>query len=70
MLCLQWRSSDTPVILGYRMGRKGENVRVIALAELTPELADMQTVIIIGSSKTKTLEICDRIRVYTPRKYD
>ncbi len=69
-ILLKWRSPDTPVILGHKMGRKGENVRVITLAELTPELADMQTVIIIGSSKTKTLEIGDRIRVYTPRKYD
>ncbi|WP_103667705.1 precorrin-3B C(17)-methyltransferase [Pseudanabaena sp. BC1403] len=69
-ILLQWRSPDTPVILGHRMGRKGENVQVITLAELTPELADMQTVIIIGSSKTKTLAWGDRIRVYTPRKYD
>ncbi len=69
-LLLQWRSPDTPVILGHKMGRKGENVRVIALSELAPELADMQTVIIIGSSKTKVLQWGDRVRVYTPRKYD
>lgn len=67
---LKWRSPETPVILGHGMGRKGENVQVITLAELEPELADMQTVIIIGSSKTKTLKICDRVRVYTPRKYE
>ena len=66
---LKWRSPNTPVILGHKMGRKGENVRVITLAELVPELADMQTVIIVGSSKTKTVEIGDRIRVYTPRTY-
>jgi precorrin-3B methylase len=45
-------------------------VKVITLAELEPELADMQTVIIVGSSKTKILEIGDRLRVYTPRTYD
>ena len=67
---LKWRSPNTPVVLGHRMGRKGENVKVITLAELAPELADMQTVIIVGSSKTKVLEIGDRLRVYTPRKYD
>lgn len=66
---LKWRSPDTPVILGHKMGRKGENVRVIKLAELEPELADMQTVIIVGSSKTKILELGDRLRVYTPRTY-
>jgi cobalt-precorrin 5A hydrolase / precorrin-3B C17-methyltransferase len=67
---LQWRSPDTPVILGHKMGRKGEHVRVITLAELAPDLADMQTVIIIGSSKTKLLEIGDRQHIYTPRKYN
>ncbi|TYQ27838.1 precorrin-3B C(17)-methyltransferase [Pseudanabaena sp. UWO311] len=69
-ILLKWRSPDTPVILGRKMGRKGENVRVITLAQLVPDLADMQTVIIVGSSKTKTLAWGDRIRVYTPRKYD
>jgi cobalt-precorrin 5A hydrolase/precorrin-3B C17-methyltransferase len=67
---LKWRSPNTPVILGHKMGRKGENVKVITLAELEPELADMQTVIIVGSSKTKILEIGDHLRVYTPRTYD
>jgi len=67
---LKWRSPNTPVILGHKMGRKGENVRVITLAALEPELADMQTVIIVGSSKTKVLELGDRIRVYTPRTYE
>jgi cobalt-precorrin 5A hydrolase/precorrin-3B C17-methyltransferase len=66
---LKWRSPNTPVILGHKMGRKGENVKVITLAELEPELADMQTVIIVGSSKTKILELGDRLRVYTPRTY-
>jgi cobalt-precorrin 5A hydrolase / precorrin-3B C17-methyltransferase len=69
-ILLKWRSPDTPVILGHKMGRKGENVRVITLAELVPDLADMQTVIIVGSSKTKTLAWGDRLRVYTPRTYN
>ena len=68
-LLLRSRSSDTPVVLGHKMGRKGENVRVISLAELAPELADMQTVIIIGSSKTKIVKLGDRLKVYTPRTY-
>ncbi len=69
-LLLQWRSPDTPVILGHRMGRKGESIKVIRLAELEPELADMQTVIIIGSSKTRIINSGDRQWVYTPRKYN
>ncbi len=68
-LLLQWRSPDTPVVLGHRMGRKGESIKVIKLSELEPELADMQTVIIVGSSKTRLINSGDRQWVYTPRKY-
>lgn len=68
-LLLQWRSPDTPVVLGHRMGRKGESIKVIRLSELEPELADMQTVIIVGSSKTRLINSGDRQWVYTPRKY-
>ena len=68
-LLLQWRSPDTPVVLGHRIGRRGENVRVIKLSELEPDLADMQTIIIIGSSKTRIINRGDRQWVYTPRKY-
>ncbi|MDX2256636.1 MAG: precorrin-3B C(17)-methyltransferase [Pseudanabaenaceae cyanobacterium bins.39] len=66
---LQWRSPETPVVLGHRLGRRGEHVRVITLGELMPEHADMQTVIIVGSSQTKTVTLGDRVRVYTPRTY-
>ena len=68
-LLLQWRSPDTPVVLGHKMGRQGENVKVIRLSELEPELADMQTVIIVGSSKTRIINSGDRQWVYTSRSY-
>jgi cobalt-precorrin 5A hydrolase/precorrin-3B C17-methyltransferase len=66
---LQWRSPETPVVLGHRLGRRGEQVRVISLGDLTAEHADMQTVVIVGSSQTKTISLGDRLRVYTPRQY-
>ena len=68
-LLLKWRSSTTPVILGHNLGRSGQEVQVISLSELAPELADMRTVILIGSSKTKTIQWGDRVKVYTPRTY-
>ncbi len=64
------RSPNTPVVLGHKMGCKDENVKLITLAGLASELADMQTVIIVGSSNTKILELDDRLQVYTPRKHD
>lgn len=69
-ILLQWRSPETPVILGRNLGRSGQEVKVISLAELSSALADMRTVILVGSSKTRTFKWGDRIKVYTPRNYN
>ncbi|AFY72676.1 precorrin-3B C17-methyltransferase [Synechococcus sp. PCC 7502] len=68
-ILLQWRSPNTPVILGRNLGRAGQEIQVITLAELAPELADMRTVILVGSSKTRIVKWGDRVKVYTPRTY-
>ena len=66
----QYRSPDTPIVLGRDIGRPGETLRVITLAELTPEQVDMRTVIIVGSSLTRSFDRMDGGRwVYTPRWY-
>ncbi|MEM7215755.1 MAG: precorrin-3B C(17)-methyltransferase [Pseudomonadota bacterium] len=67
---LQHRPSDTPVILATNLGRDGELVRVIPLADLDTNEVDMLTVVIVGSSETKTVATGDgRTWVYTPRGY-
>jgi cobalt-precorrin 5A hydrolase / precorrin-3B C17-methyltransferase len=69
-ILLQHRASDTPVVLGRNLGRPGQVVKVITLEQLEPEVADMRTVIIVGSTKTRTIKRSDgRAWVYTPRKY-
>jgi cobalt-precorrin 5A hydrolase/precorrin-3B C17-methyltransferase len=68
-ILLQWRPPETPVVLGHNLGRSGQGVKVISLADLTPELADMRTVILVGSSKTRIVKWGDRVKVYTPRTY-
>ncbi|MBD2663266.1 cobalamin biosynthesis precorrin-3 methylase [Richelia sinica FACHB-800] len=69
-IILQYRKPDTPVILGQNLGRPGENVKVITLAQLEPACADMRTLIIIGSSQTQQIKILDnQVRVYTSRRY-
>jgi cobalt-precorrin 5A hydrolase / precorrin-3B C17-methyltransferase len=69
-ILLKSRSSTTPVILARNLGRTGQEVRVITLAELAPESADMRTVILIGSSQTKLIPRADGSNwVYTPRSY-
>jgi cobalt-precorrin 5A hydrolase/precorrin-3B C17-methyltransferase len=66
----QYRTPDTPVVLARNLGRPGESVKVIQLQELTPDTADMRTVILIGSSQTRTIHRRDgTISVYTPRRY-
>jgi cobalt-precorrin 5A hydrolase / precorrin-3B C17-methyltransferase len=69
-ILLQYRAAETPVVLARNLGRKGESVQVITLNDLSPELADMRTVIIVGSSKTRTIQKNDgNVWVYTPRSY-
>ena len=68
-ILLKWRSPDTPVVLARNLGRPGQAVQVLTLGQLTSEHADMRTVILVGSSKTRTIQRCDREWVYTPRKY-
>ena len=68
-ILLKYRSPDTPVVLARNLGRDGETVKAIALAELVPEVADMRTVIIVGSSKTRKIERLGNTWVYTPRQY-
>jgi cobalt-precorrin 5A hydrolase / precorrin-3B C17-methyltransferase len=67
---LRWRSPTTPVVLARNLGRDGEATQVIALKDLTAEQADMRTILIIGSSQTRTLQRSNgKTWVYTPRKY-
>ncbi|MGA7932363.1 MAG: precorrin-3B C(17)-methyltransferase [Kovacikia sp.] len=67
---LRWRSPTTPVVLGYNLGRTGQTVKVIPLEQLTPAHADMRTVLLIGSSKTRTIQRSEgEVWVYTPRTY-
>lgn len=66
----QRRAPQTPIVLGRDIGRPAETLRVITLADLTPEQVDMRTVILVGSSLTRSF---DRVGggqwVYTPRWY-
>ncbi len=67
---LDHRPFDTPVILATNLGRPGERVRVVPLGGLNIDDVDMLTVVIVGSSESRTVKTGDgRIWVYTPRGY-
>ncbi|MCA2813287.1 MAG: precorrin-3B C(17)-methyltransferase [Microcystis sp. M090S1] len=69
-ILLQWRSPQTPVVLARNLGRKGETVTVKFLEDMTIKDADMRTIILIGSSKTRLIEQGKSKQwVYTPRHY-
>ena len=49
------RAADTPVVVARNLGRAGERVEVIPLGDIDPERIDMLTVLIVGSTATRTL---------------
>ena len=67
---LTWRPRDTPVILATNLGRESEHLKIVPLAELQVDDVDMLTVVIVGSSNTRTVRTGDgRQWAYTPRGY-
>lgn len=69
-ILLQHRPFDTPVILATNLGREGEQVRVVPLGELDINDVDMLTVVVVGSSESRTVKTGDgKTWVYTPRGY-
>ncbi|YCH21878.1 precorrin-3B C(17)-methyltransferase [Pseudomonas sp. D1-3] len=64
------RAPHTVVVLGRDIGRPAEALRVLSLGELIPEMVDMRTLVIIGSSQTRRFPRRDGGEwVYTPRSY-
>ncbi|WHX16962.1 precorrin-2 C(20)-methyltransferase [Streptomyces malaysiensis subsp. malaysiensis] len=69
-LLLEHRAPDTPVVLGRDIGGPGERVRIVRLADLDPAQVDMRTIILVGSSQTRTARRGDGTEVvWTPRRY-
>jgi cobalt-precorrin 5A hydrolase / cobalt-factor III methyltransferase / precorrin-3B C17-methyltransferase len=67
---LNYRPAETPVILATNLGREGEQVRIVPLGELNVDDVDMLTVVVVGSSDSRTVTTGDgKCRVYTPRGY-
>jgi cobalt-precorrin 5A hydrolase/precorrin-3B C17-methyltransferase len=64
------RGPETQVVLGRDIGRPAERLTVVTLGALTPEMVDMRTVVIIGSSLTRSFaKIEGGSWTYTPRWY-
>ncbi|WP_406856430.1 precorrin-3B C(17)-methyltransferase [Alsobacter sp. KACC 23698] len=60
-----------PVAFARAVGRPDERIVLTTLAQADPALADMSTLVLVGSSETRLLERpgADRPWLYTPRSY-
>jgi precorrin-2 C20-methyltransferase/precorrin-3B C17-methyltransferase len=67
---LRHRPPETPVVVARNVGGDHEDVAVTTLAELPIGVVDMRTLLIVGSSTTRTLPGLNGTPwVYTPRSY-
>jgi cobalt-precorrin 5A hydrolase/precorrin-3B C17-methyltransferase len=64
------RPPDTPVIIASNLGRAEENVRIVKFADFNPDDVDMLTLVMVGSSQSKSFARGDgKTYAYTPRGY-
>lgn len=59
-------ADDRPVIFARAVSRAEESVRIVPLSQARAEMADMQTIVIVGASTTREVGRY----VYTPRKVE
>ncbi len=66
----RYRTPDTPVLLARSVGRSDERITLTDLERFDPSQADMQTIILIGSSTTRAVALANGSKlIYTPRSY-
>lgn len=68
-LMLEYRDPKTPVIVARAVGSDQESVTVTTLAEFDPDIVDMRTMVIMGSTSTVAYKAAGTTRVYTARHY-
>jgi len=56
-----------PVIFARAVSTPEQSIRVVPLPDCTPDMADMRTVVLVGSSQTRIIERAGGPLVYTPR---
>lgn len=56
-----------PVIFARAVSTPEETLRIVPLPDCTPEMADMRTMVLVGSSRTRIIDRPQGPVVYTPR---
>ncbi len=60
---------NRPVIFARAVSTSEETLRTVPLQDTSADMADMRTVVIVGSSQTRTINTKAGAWVYTPRTY-
>lgn len=68
-ILLGHRPPETPVAVARNLARDGERVDMLTLATLDPAALDMLSLVIVGSTASRTLRHGGRNHIYTPRGY-
>ena len=68
-ILLAHRPATTPVILASNLGRKEEAVQFRTLASLEVDEVDMLTLVLVGASSSRHLQVGMEDKAYTPRGY-
>ncbi|MEQ9491465.1 MAG: precorrin-3B C(17)-methyltransferase [Alphaproteobacteria bacterium] len=63
------RPADTPVAIARSLGRPEEYVEITTIGEFDTESVDMLSLVVIGNSETRRVDVAGRTFVYTPRGY-
>ena len=68
-ILLGYRGGDTPVLLASNLGRPEESLKFRQLGSLDINEVDMLTVVMVGSSSSRLLDLGRGKSIYTPRGY-
>lgn len=60
---------DVPIGLARNVGRSGESLHVTTVGDFDPDVVDMSTLVIVGTSTTKVFHNAGKTYLYTPRSY-
>ncbi len=64
------RPPDTPVVIASNLGRPTERTKIVNFADFNPDEVDMLTLVMVGSSQSKSFMRGDgKTYAYTPRGY-
>lgn len=58
---------ERPILFARAVTTPDETLRIVSLGEARPEMADMRTMVIVGSSRTRIIERPGAPILYTPR---